>query len=204
MIVQFGEAPPKGLSENDRAQIASLLKKPPGDLTDLFQALDTIITAGSLEAQPLVDPERRDRARTDLDNLRKHADALQTAIGAADQQIILRLVSGSLRVGPNGEAPLGDFSKHLLRFRNQLKDIDEALTPRRGGGNQADHLRSIVARCAIQYWETVGEEPAKRRGGIFHRMMNIVLAAIDLKLPQDPYNILSPAIDVAKDHHNTL
>jgi hypothetical protein len=196
MMFRFGEAPPKRLSESARAEIAALLAKNPDELAAFFDAVDAIITDCSPEAQPLSSNRRRlSRARTELKAMRKHADALQVAIEKADQQIRLRMVLGSLQSGRNGEPPLGDFSLQLLRFRELLKKFDEALTPRRGGADRTDHLRGIVARCAIQYRQAVGENPAKRPGGVFHRMMNIILGAIGLKLPKDPYNILRSGIE---------
>lgn len=207
MSFQFGKAPPKLLTDHDRSAIAQLLKKFPGELADLFHALDTIITANSYEAQPLVDSARRRRARKVLKELRAPADALQLAIGQLrtdNEQVMMRLILGSIRTGPNGEPPLGDFSKHLLRFRNILKDIDDALVPPKGAGAQADHLRGVAYLCAIEYRKATGKAPAKRTGGVFHRMLDIVLAPIVLKLPAHPHDILSPAIDAAERQHPPL
>jgi hypothetical protein len=198
---QFGNAPPKQLGERERSAIALLLQKSTGELADLFTALDTIITANSYESKPLIVTTRRDSAREVLQELREPADALQLAIGRLskdDEQVLMRLILGSMRTGPNGEPPLGDFSKLLLRFRNILEDIGGALVPPKGGGAQADHLRFIAYLCAIQYRKATGKAPAKRANGVFHRMMNLVLAPIGLKLPAYSYGILRPAIDAAE------
>jgi hypothetical protein len=197
MSFQFGEAPRKQLSEEDRCAIAALLKKDTAQLAEFFGSLEQIITSHSLEARPLVEPIRRDTIRAELAQLRMHADALQATLGKADEQIIMRLALGSLMSGPNGEPPLGDFSQHLLRFRNQLQAIDEALTPPRGDRARVDHLRSIVYLCAVEYQRATGEIPAKRTRGVFHQMLVIVLRTIGLELPDHPYNVLSPAIDAA-------
>ena len=111
--------------------------------------------------------------RTDLKVLRTRAHALQGGLGKLDSQIMLRLILGSMMTGPNGEPPLGDFSKVLKRFRSLLETIDEALAPPRGDRARGDRLRTIAYLCAIQYRAAAGKWPARRRGGVFHSLMNI-------------------------------
>lgn len=197
-MFQFGAAPEKKLSPERRDEIAAILGKPAPELASMFDAVNGIITRFSPEAQPLLDRGKRDRARAELCEMRNLADELQSALGKIDREILLpRLVLASLLTGPSGEAPLGDFSLQLLRFRNLLQAIDEGLTPNKGGKDQTDHLRSIALLCAIEYEKAVGQKPAKWSEGPFRQMMDVVLAQIDLSLPMKPDNILGPAIDAA-------
>jgi hypothetical protein len=199
-MFQYGDQPRKSLSSGARKAIAELLHKNARELQGLFTAVDEIITAYSPQAKPLIDPGRLRRVRSELSRLRKGATALHTTLGAAltggDEQVRLRLLVGLMFTEP-GNQPLKDFPAQVGQFRKLVDTIDTALAPRRGGAARSDHLRMITYLCAVQYRKHLGEDPARRPGGRFHRMMILVLNSIDLKLPKDPYSILKPAVDLA-------
>lgn len=194
-MFQFGTPPEKKLSPERRDAIVSVLGLSASNLHPLFNALDGIITRYSLDAQPLADPDNRDQVRGELVAMRGLADKLLSALNAADPQTTMRLALSTIMAEPHRGPP--DFPRQLLRFRDTLEGIENALAPASGGKAGADHLRAIVALCAIEYEKAVGEKPAKRSEGVFRRMMDIVLAQIDLSLPSKPDNILGPAIDAA-------
>jgi hypothetical protein len=206
VTIQWGIPPPKTLSHDDREAIKALLKGAKllpncgDDLDAFFSAIDSIITAQSPQAQPLVDPERLQRVRDDFSDLRTRASELQAALGGVlmhgNEQTKTRLMLGLMTLEP-GKLSLRDFPTQLGQFRDLVDTIHRALEPKRGGGDRTDHLRTITQLCAVQYRSHLGKDPARRPGGVFHRLMTVVLKAIDLKLPKKPYSILKPAIDAA-------
>ena len=202
-FVQFGLAPEKKLAPLTRTKIAALLQRDVATLEPLFAALEQIMTAHSPQAKPLVSPPRVKKARADLRVLIGACDALRHAIKDADEQVRLRIALGST-FHAKGETPIGDFGEQLVRFRSLCESIDDAIAPARGGRTRVDRLRVIVYFCALQYRSATGQWPARRTGGVFHRMMNLVLSEIGLKLPVDPArNILKPAIDQAIEHSHS-